>query len=375
MAVTFLECGGDADFAIATTNGFWGAITGSPSIATDFVHGAHVKSIKYGTTGELNTATGILADAGSRISEYLYIVTLPSATSIFMIVATSGNAQIVSLRLKSTGVLILTKGAGSGTQLGSDGSTLSTGTWYRISLAYTITSSSVNEVRVYVNGVLDITSSNTAALTTGSTKLFIGNNSDNAVFDLRTSDHYIDDSSALTDTGNIWVTAKRPNANGTTNGFTTQIGAGGSGYGTGHSPQVNERPLSTTNGWSMIGAGSAVTEEYNIENTSTGDIDISTATIVDWLGWVSVKSLVAETINVILNGANVSQAITSTITMYKRVKGSATYPSGTGADIGIQTDTSLTTVSLYECGVVVAYIPAVITSFATKLLLVGTGKN
>ncbi|WP_323162301.1 hypothetical protein, partial [Pseudomonas fluorescens] len=80
----------------------------------------------------------------------------------------------------------------------------------------------------------------------------------------------VDDSSALTDPGNIWVAAKRPNANGTTNGFTTQIGSGGSGYGSGHSPQVNERALSTTNGWSMVGAGAAVTEEYNIESKSTG---------------------------------------------------------------------------------------------------------
>jgi hypothetical protein len=76
------------------------------------------------------------------------------------------------------------------------------------------------------------------------------------------------------------------------------------------------------------------------------------------MGWVSTKALVGETVNVILDGANVAQAITSTITMYLKVKGSSTYPSGTGADIGIQTDTSLTTVSLYECGVVVAYIPA-----------------
>ncbi len=175
---------------------------------------------------------------------------------------------------------------------------------------------------------------------------------------MRLSDIYIDSSNSLTDTGDVWVTAKRPNANGTTNGFSTQIGAGGSGYGTGHSPQVNERALSNTNGWSMIGAGSAVTEEYNIENKSTGDIDISSATIVDWLGWADMKSLAGETVQVILDGVNTAQAITSSETLYFKVKGSATYPSGTGADIGITTDTSLTTVSLYECGVVVAYIPS-----------------
>ena len=175
--------------------------------------------------------------------------------------------------------------------------------------------------------------------------------------DFRTSDHYVDNSSSLTDTGNIWVTAKRPVSNGTTNGFTTQIGSGGSSYGSGHSPQVNERPLSTTNGWSMVGAGSAVTEEYNIEAKNVGDIDLSKATIVDWLGWVSASSLAGETGNIILGGSSVAQAITSTATLYTAIKGSATYPAGTGTDIGFQTTTALTTVSLYECGVVVAYIP------------------
>lgn len=144
---------------------------------------------------------------------------------------------------------------------------------------------------------------------------------------------------------------------GTTNGFTTQIGAGGSGYGSGHSPQVNERALSTTNGWSMVGAGSAVTEEYNIENIATGDTNLTGATIVDWLGWASMSSLVGETVQMVVGGANFAQAITSTATLYTKMKGSTTYPVGTGTDIGITTDTSLTTVSLYECGIIVAYIP------------------
>src|SRR6185436_9856514 len=128
---------------------------------------------------------------------------------------------------------------------------------------------------------------------------------------LRSSDHYVDSSASLTDTGNIWVTAKRPNANGTTNGFTTQIGSGGSGYGTGHSPQVNERVLSTTNGWSMVGAGSAVTEEYNIESAAAGDIDISSANYVDVMGWVYASSLVNETASIIVNGVSSNISLTS----------------------------------------------------------------
>lgn len=357
MATKFLEPGGDADFNVANAagHGFWITVSGA-AVATDFVHGGHKKSIKYRPGNADQVATQALADSGSRISYYVYFNALPSATTTINEILTSGFVNVVFLNITSAGVLQLWNGTTA--QIGSNGSTLSTGVWYRISLAYTITSTTVNRFELFVNGVSSISITNATLDNTGSSRIYWLNNGADASLDFRTSDHYIDDSSSLTDTGNIWVTAKRPNANGTTNGFTTQIGAGGSGYGTGHSPQVNERPLNSANGWSMVGAGSAVTEEYNIESKSVGDIDISTATIVDWLGWVDTKSLAGETIQIILDGANNSQAITSTETIYTKVKGSTTYPSGTGADIGVTTDTSLTTVSLYECGVMVAYIPA-----------------
>lgn len=367
MATKFLNCGGDEDFAVATTNGFWGQVVGTPAIATDFVHGNHIKSIKY-RPANIDTVNGTaigtskvpLADTGTRISMYIYLVALPTSTASIWSLHTPGNTTNVdSVTLRITGAGILQLFNAETGQIGTNGTTLSTGVWYRISLAYTITSTTVNRFEFFVNGVSSISITNTTLTTIATHHLILGNKNADATLDFRSSDHYIDDSSALTDTGDIWVTAKRPNANGTTNGFTTQIGSGGSGYGAGHSPQVNERALSTTNGWSMIGAGSAVTEEYNIEGKSVGDIDISTATIIDWLGWVSIKSLVGETVQVILNGASVSQAINTANTLYTKIKGSATYPSGTGADIGVTTDTSLTTVSLFECGVVVAYIPAV----------------
>jgi hypothetical protein len=358
MATSFLEPGGDADFLVGTTNGFWAAINAAPAVATDFVHGGHIKSIKCraGFQDTMDTPTGVVSDAGGRISAYVYITALPTTSANGRLFSVFGASFVTfALTVTSAGVLSI---YGSSASLAT-GSTLSTGQWYRISVAYTITSASVNRFEVFVNGVSSISATNitlTGGGSTGSTKVRFGLLVD-TTFSTRLSDMYVDNSSSLTDTGNIWVTAKRPVSNGSVNGFTTQIGAGGSGYGTGHSPQVNERPLSTTNGWSMVGAGSAVTEEYNIEAKNVGDIDISTATIVDWLGWVSMKSLVGETVQIILNGANNSQAITSTATLYTKIKGSSTYPSGSGADIGIVTDTSLTTASLYECGVVVAYIP------------------
>lgn len=366
MATRFLNSGGDEDFLVAgtTSNGFWfqGAF-GSPTatIATDFVHGGHKKSLKYAPNTFQVVPVIALTGAGSRMSFYIYISALPNATATISQIGTNINAgftPVVIVKLTSGGVLQLTNS--SGTQIGSNGATLSTGRWYRLCFAYTITSTTVNEFRLFVDSVSSISVSNATINSISVLSFWIGNYDTNTTLNFRSSDHYIDDTTSLADTGNIWVTAKRPVSNGTTNGFTTQIGAGGSGYGSGHSPQVNERALSTTNGWSMVGAGAAVTEEYNIEAKNVGDIDISTATIVDWLGWASMKALAGETLNMIIDGASVAQAITTTTTLYTKIKGSATYPSGTGADIGITTDTSLTTVSLYECGVLVAYIPSAV---------------
>lgn len=352
MATKFLEPGGDSDFAVATPNGFWSNVS-SASIATDFVHRPHLRSIKFPAGGgQVNSPLAVFSSAGGRASLYIYINVLPTATITFWTFATSGSATVVRFRMTTAGVVQLWENTN---QIGTNGAAMTAGKWYRLSLAYTITSTVVNRFEAFLNGVSTISITNATITSTAVNQFILGNIASDATFDIRTSDHYVDDSSALTDTGDIWVTAKRPFSNGTTNGFGTQIGSGGSGYGSGHSPQVNERALSTTNGWSMVGAGSAVTEEYNIEAQHQGDIDIRKFTLVDYVGWVSTSALVGETINIIINGVNFSQAITSTNTLYTKAAGSTTYPAGSGADIGIQTDTSLTTVSLFECGILFAY--------------------
>lgn len=359
MAVKFLDPGGDHSFVNpqgAAPGVFWTGFNGGPVLATDFVHGNHKKSYKCGPGSFANVQqTQFLGDTG-RISIYWYFNAMPTSATQNIIQCGAANLEW-QLKVSSGGVLKLFEKTA---QMGSNGPTLVTGKWYRICVTRLITSTTVNRFEVFVDGVSAISVTNATMTNTGQPDYYIGQPNTDTTFDLRMSDFYFDDSNSLTDPGDIWVCAKRPNANGTTNGFTTQIGAGGSGYGTGHSPQVNERPLSATNGWSMIGAGSAITEEYNIEGKNVGDFDLTGATIIDWLGWVDIKSLAGETVQVILDGANNGQAITSTESTYFKIKGSSTYPSGTGADIGITTDTSLTTVSFYECGIVVAFIPAVV---------------
>lgn len=368
MATKFLEPGGDADFLVGTTNGFWGTNGGLAAVATDFVHGGHVKSIKYrsGVTDSVHTQASIVGDAGSRISFWVYITALPTTAALEIAGLRTASLSVVDIKITSGGVLQLFNT--TTTQIGTNGATLSTGQWYRISLAYTITSTLVNRFELFVNGVSSISITNATLTNTGSSIFFIGNwfGSSDATFSMRSSDHYIDNSSALTDPGNIWVTAKRPIANGTSNQFTTQVGAGGSGYGTGHSPQVNERALSTTNAWSIQSA-SKQTEEYTIEAKSVGDIDISTATIIDYMGWVSAKVGVNSTGNIIVNNVATNIAVTTSNKVFTKIAGSSTYPAG-NTDIGMDTNTVNQLFTLNECGIIVAYIPGAIVANKSNFL-------
>lgn len=349
----FMEPGGDADFLTGTTNGFWSAVGGTTAVGTDFVHGSHIKSINY-ANGTVTSPAATVADAGARISAYFYIHAYPSATATIMSVVTSASAGVVRVRITTAGVLSLTDA--SNVQLGSNGATLALNTWYRLCLSYTVTSTTINRFELFKDSVSTISVTNGTISNTVSNKVVFGNGNANATLDMRSSDHYIDVSSTLDDTGDVWVTAKRPNANGTLNNFSTQIGAGGSGYGTGHSPQVNERPLSLTNGWSMVGAGSAVTEEYSIEGQSTGDIDTTTGGVINYMGWVSAKALAGETAQIIVKNVATNITLTTSATVFMKVQNSQVYPAGS-TDIGLITATTLTTVSLYECGVIVAFIP------------------
>ena len=122
MATKFLEPGGDADFLVGTTNGFWKSTIGSPTIVTDFVHGSHLKSIKYrpGNQDVVTTKDGVLADAGSRFSIYIYLVTLPSATVNIIRAVQVGGLSVFTLKLTSTGILQLRDGGGSQLQLGTN---------------------------------------------------------------------------------------------------------------------------------------------------------------------------------------------------------------------------------------------------------------
>jgi hypothetical protein len=208
---------------------------------------------------------------------------------------------------------------------------------------------------VFLNGKLEITQTNAGSITTGTSQLSPTISSAAGVnVNFWYDDWYVDNGTTLDDPGKIIVVNKRPNANGSANAFTTQIGSGGSGYGTGHSPQVNEQPLSTTNGWS-ISSASALTEEYTIENASTGDVDVSSGhfTIVDYMGWIYAKTSTAGTRNIVVNGSASNITTTTAFAMYTKVAGSTTYPS-TNTAIGMNNNSVNNLTSLAECGILLA---------------------
>lgn len=358
-----MESGTDAtqDLSFWTTT----SVTSTAAITSDssiFYTGTRSIKLTNGGTSTSNanlTVNSVLADAGRRISFRFRTSTLPtsSSTAIVQIRDSAGN-QVMTLQLATTGTLNLAP-VGATTVVGT--TVLSINTWYRITLSYTITNTTTFKFQDYVNGIFESTATAGTLTRTGSDRFQFTLNGGGGILPANTSfyydDIYVDDGSDYTDPGNIRVTAKRPNANGTTNNFVTQIGAGGSGYGSGHSPQVNEQPLSATNGWSVVAVGSAVTEEYNIEGKAIGDVDISSTTIVDVAGWVYTKALVAETGQIVLNGTTPNISITTSNALFEVYAGSTAYPDGTGTDIGEVTDTTVTTVSLFECGVLVAYKP------------------
>lgn len=151
-------------------------------------------------------------------------------------------------------------------------------------------------------------------------------------------DIYVDDGNTLDDSGDIHVMAKLPNADNT-HQFTTNIGAnpGAGSYYT----NVNERPLSTTNGWQTSSANQS--ENYGIQDAATGDVDISTATMIADAAWVYANS-----------GSSCTGNITNTL--FTNIVSSASYPNNSAA-VGIQSCGSATTVSLYETGMLIAYTP------------------
>lgn len=353
MATTFLESGTDATQDLS----FWTSTAGASSSSTAASH-TGPRSVLLFTSSPATTAsvgkTGILADAGSRISVYFRFDTLPPSSVNTIQIRQSSTNVVYAIQLNNAGTLRFVP---TGVTPVNGTKVLNVNTWYRISIGYTITNSTTFVFNAYINGVLENTMNSGTLTNVTSNQLFLLNSSTTGTnASMYFDDIYVDSLTTANDPGNIIVTNKRPVANGAANAFTTQIGSGGSGYGTGHAPQVNEQPLSVTNGWSIASA-SLLTEEYTIEASNVGDVNVSNPryALVDYMGWIHAKrGATATDRNIVVNGSATAVTLTTTATTYLKAAGSTTYPSGNTA-IGMNNNSVNNLVSFYECGILLAY--------------------
>lgn len=352
---TYADAGTDATGDLGLYASTAGTVASDTSVSRTGPASTKLSTGNPAVTASFRTAAGVVTDAGSLDSFGFRIDTLPAARISISRLLTSGLNDVLDIQLNTNGTL-------RGQPIGAtavDGTTvLAVNTFYRISRSYTITNSTTFTIKIFLNGVLELTC-NAGTMSTTGTSIWQGILQSGAGINVNAwfDDIYIDNRADLTDSGDVRVTAKRPFSNGTTNGFTTQIGSGGSGYGTGHAPQVNERPSSGVNGWSMIGAGSAVTEEYTIEGPTVGDVNVASVPIRGVFGWVRAKAALSETANIIVDGTATNISLTSSTAYFTKVSPNPTAFPGGGTDIGLITSTTVTTVSLFECGIYLAYTP------------------
>lgn len=369
--VKFLEPGGDATFDLT----FWGGGSGGTvATATDVVNtGTH--SLKFQTTAtpadaNLWTTNGTLADAGRRISVWWRGDTRPGLNGQSIItLATANHANFVcAVQMNTNGTLTLFP---NGATAATGTNPLQVNTWYRLTFSYTVTNTTTFQFKLFINGTLEATSNAGTLATTGTSQLQLQTDSGfgaNVIswFD----DVYVDDGATLDDPGNIHVTAKRPFANGTLNGWGILFGSAGP-YGSGRAQYVNNEPLDTTSGITNNGTGPA-TQEFTIEAVAVGDVGLTNATLVGVRGWVYGDSTPDSTGNIIVDGTQTAIALTATKTLFAQNSATPTvYPAGTGADIGAVTTAADVITHLYEGGVLVAYIP----SSANFRTLLGVGRD
>lgn len=264
-SITFLEAGTDSTSDIKMFDGSYN----TPSSSTTQKH-TGPNSLKFDTTaGGVSTwiKTNTLTKAGTRIDMWYYLSWPGSANAELWAFTNSSDSNVAQLMIDTSGKLYFANG--SGTLMGTAGThAVGASAWHRISVAYTVTDATHNEFRAWVDGTADATVTNgTMGGDANAIHLIFG---ENGVANWGSSkvtyvdDIYADNDTSLLDPGDIRVTAKLPNAENTTE-FNTAIGNARSATDYNN---VNERPLSETNGWEDAPAAATSTTATYTANSS-----------------------------------------------------------------------------------------------------------
>ena len=303
--------------------------------------------------------SGILADAGRRICAYVNFTNKPANNVRIILARAFSLADVIAIRITSGGVLQLDS---NGTQIGSNGSTLSTGTWYHLCLTYTITSSTVFDLRVFKDSStadISVTNSGTLAATNSDTVEIGWGESPGANNVMNFDDIYIDDSTANTYPGDIRVTAKLPSTTNANN-FDATLGTG----------VVNQRPISETDGKQDATANTpGATQNYTLETASGGDVDMSGNTIVTRFAWVWAKKGNGSTstaATIFDNGSETSITLTTSSSLLDVITDSSSYPSN-AAGIGMRAIDGGSDTFFYEGGTLIGFTGAPVPEVALAL--------
>lgn len=286
--------------------------SGTITVDSSVVYTGRQRSLKLNTgnpavTALARTAAGVLTDAGNRICGHFRYETAFAAASNICTFENSSSTTVLGLRINTSNQLILI--TGGPTTLGTGTTTLTTGTFHRVSIAYTITSTTVYSVRVYLDG----NSTPEISVTNGTTLTGIGittiavNLQSTAGTDriLYWSDIYADNGNDLSMIEDINLNYKGPDEANATSFDTT----GGTGA-------VNERPISETN-YKQHAATTDVAQNWTLQTAAEGDLDISTKTIVAYTGfaWAKRGSITACTHRASAAGNTANPTTTDTITI------------------------------------------------------------
>lgn len=199
---TFIEPGTDDQAGF----GNYSSTSGTVASATDQVK-TGPRSIKH-SLGSPATSTsvlrsGVLADAGRRITIWFRFDTVPTGNTGLIGLRDASNNSVYSVQITSTPTLRSNPVGATGA---AGPTILSVNTWYRVTLSYTITNTTTFKFVLMLNGSTEVTST-TGTLTRTGTDGFIqslgtayGANA-NAWFD----DLYVDDGADYTDPGNVVV--------------------------------------------------------------------------------------------------------------------------------------------------------------------------
>lgn len=352
-AIIFLDPGGDAveeigyfNIVTVTNGGLASYDTSQKFIGT----GSYRFEVTAGISDAYAETTSILGNQGHcRVSCYFRYSVVPDSSTIIL-----QGLDVDHLDLFR--IVITAQGDGVVVQLVDEASVVYSGvielapnTWNRISFAYIEHDLDDNDIKVYVNGIEEIS---VTALPSGDTSPqilylrygWILNPGVDAVcwFDQL----YVDAGDDLGDPGNVLLTAKLPLSVNEDNWNTT----GGTGA-------VNERPIDLAN-FKQHTASSALRQTYTLERASIGDSDISDEVLCGYMGWAWAKKGSGDDGDLpalIVNNTVLPIILTTTAKLFNLAVTSSSYPTH-AAGIGMRSNEEAADTYLYECGVIVAWL-------------------